>query len=35
MYELEDKMRCISKLEIDRDLWPVLYLRHYVQEYKT
>ena len=33
-YELEDKMFCISQLQIDRDFWPVLYLRHDVQEYK-
>ena len=34
IYELEDKMCCISKLQIDRDIWPVLYLRHELQEYK-
>ena len=34
-YELKDKMSCIWKLQIDRDFWPVLYLRHEVQEYKT
>ena len=35
IYELEDKMCCISKLQIDSDFWPVLYLRHEVQDYKT
>ena len=35
IYELEDKMCCISKLQIDRDFWPVLYLRNEKQEYKT
>ena len=35
LYELEDKMYCISKLQIDRDFWPVLYLRHEIQDYKT
>ena len=34
--ELKDKiMCCISKLQIDRDFWPVLYLKHEVQEYNT
>ena len=33
IYELEDKMCCFSKLKIDRDFWPVLYLRYEVQEY--
>ena len=28
-------MCCISKLQVDRDFWPVLYLRYEVQEYKT
>ena len=35
IYELEDKICCISKLQIERDFWPVLYLSHEVQEYKT
>ena len=35
IYELEDKMCCISKLQIDRDFWPLLYLKHEIQEYKT
>ena len=35
IYELEDKMWCISKLQIDRDFWPVLYIKHDVQEYET
>ena len=33
IYELE--ICYISKLQIDRDFWPVLYLRHEMQEYKT
>ena len=33
--ELEDKMCCISKLQIDRDFWHIFYLRYEVQEYKT
>ena len=35
VYELEDKMCCISKLQIDNDFWLVLYLGHEMQEYKT
>ena len=35
IYELEDKVYCISKLQMDHDFWPVLYLRHEIQEYKT
>ena len=35
IYELEDKMCCISKLQIDLDFWPIPYLRHEMQEYKT
>ena len=35
IYELEDKMCCISKLQIDCNIWPVLYSRHVIQEYKT
>ena len=34
IYQLEDKLFCISKLQIDRELWPVRYLRHEIQEYK-
>ena len=35
IYGLEDKMCCISKLQIDSDYRTVLYLRHETQEYKT
>ena len=35
IYELEDKICCISKLQIDRDFSPLLFLRHEIQEYKT
>ena len=35
IYELEDKMFCISKRLIDRDFRPVLYLKHEIQEYKN
>ena len=35
IYEFEDKMFCISKLQIDRDFWPVLNLRYEILEYKT
>ena len=35
IYKLEDQTYCISKLQIDRDFWRVVYLRHEMQEYKT
>ena len=35
IYELDDKMCCISKLQIDCDFWSALYLGHEIQEYKT
>ena len=35
IYELEDKVFWISKLQIDRNFWPVLYLKHEIQEYKN
>ena len=35
IYELEDKICCISKLQIDRDFLPVLFLRHEIQGYKA
>ena len=35
IYELEDKICCILKRQIDRDFWLVLYLKHEIQEYKN
>ena len=35
IYELKDKLCCISKRQIDRNFWPVLYLKHEKQEYKN
>ena len=34
IYELEEQFCCLSKLQIDRDFWPVLYLRYETQEYE-
>ena len=35
IYESEDKMCCISKLQIDRDFWPVVYVTLVMQELKN
>ena len=35
IYELEDKMCCISKLQIGYEFWPVLFFILEKQEYKT
>ena len=35
IYELEDKMVYIWKLQIDCDFWQALYIRNEIQQYKS